>query len=126
MSRDYTPRRCSKRWLDGDCPAEVLAIIHHNAEHGSGYDVIYTEVQTVRYEGSSRVKKWMNGIAISESGIAEDHWELQAYEAAAYRYRFKHRYARWSDLPAAVKNTVRNDIAESKAYAAQYDTEVDA
>lgn len=121
MSRDYTPRRCSKRWLDGDCPDEVLAIIHHNEAHGAGYDVIYGEVNRVQYGPRGRQEKWMQGFSITEHGASADHFELQAYEVASFRYRFKHRYARWSDLPDAVKNAIRRDIAEAKAYVAQYE-----
>jgi hypothetical protein len=108
---DYTPRRCSKRWLDGDCPREVLAIIDHGPKSSDRYDVIFTDVQQVAYEGSSRIEKWLQGVSITESGAFCDHFELRAHEVAAYRYRMKHRYARWSDLPEAVKSAVRSDIA---------------
>ncbi|MCA2331855.1 hypothetical protein JF714_15540 [Mycobacterium avium] len=110
--RDYKPRRCSKRWLDGDCPAEVLAIIDHGEAETDRYDVIYSDVQRVKYDDSRRAELWLGGLSSTERG-AVYHFELQAHEVSAYRYRFKHRYARWSDLPEAVKAAVRRDLAEA-------------
>lgn len=119
MTRGYKPRRCSKRWLDGDCPDEVLAIIRYaNTDtYGGAYDVIYNDVQAVQYGKYSHVEYWLNGFSVNVSGASIDHFEMQAHQVAAYRYRFKHRYAKWSTLPAAVKNTVRADIAAAKKWA---------
>ena len=36
--------------------------------------------------------------------------EMRPHEAATYRYRFKHHYAKWSSLPDAVKAVVRADL----------------
>lgn len=105
MSRAYAPRRCSARWLDGDCPAEVLAIIDHGADKPlERFDVFYTNVF---HDGRD---SWMTYVCLSESG-ATYHGELLAHQVAAYRYRMKHRYARWSTLPDAVQRAVRADIA---------------
>lgn len=105
MSR---PRRCSKRWLDGDCPDGVLAIIDAgpNDPAPERYDVIYAEVQS--YEGYGQ---WLNGFSLSEHGHGS-HFELKTHEAAAYRYRMKHRYAKWTSLPEAVRAAVRRDLEE--------------
>lgn len=101
----YTPRRCSKRWLDGDCPREVLAIIDHgDKEPLERFDVIYADVME---DGRDQ---WLTYFSLTEHG-AGYHGELKAHEVAAYRYRMKHRYAAWSSLPDAVKNAVRADIA---------------
>lgn len=113
----YTPRRCGKHWLDADCPTEVLAIIHHTEAHGSGYDVLYADVQTVRYEDSNRVETWLNGFSMTEGGAGREHFELKAHEVVAYRYRFKRRYAKWSTLPEPVKTAVRRDIAAAAEWA---------
>jgi hypothetical protein len=109
------PRRCGKRWLDADCPAEVLAIIRHGTKFPD-YDVIFAEVtmRLVQYPGSVRAEESLHGVAINDYGVRTDHFEMLTHEVAAYRYRFKHRYARWSDLPERVKNAVRQDIAEVK------------
>lgn len=110
----YTPRRCSKRWLDGDCPREVLAIIEAAPSDPAPerYDVIYAELITSH--GNGLREEWLGGFSLSEHG-AGSHFELRAHEMAAYRYRMKHRYAKWSTLPDAVKNAVRRDLAEVNA-----------
>ena len=109
--RTYTPRRCSKRWLDGDCPSGVLAIIDAgpNDPAPERYDVIYTEVTEVKY--GSRVEKWMGGYGLSEKGLGS-HFEMEAHQVADYRYRMKNRYTKWSTLPEAVKAAVRRDLEE--------------
>lgn len=122
----YAPRRCSTRWLDADCPAEVLCIIDHGADSIGRYDVIYAEMSEVQYEGSSRVERWLQGALFTERGASCDHFELQAHQVAAYRYRMKHRYATWSSLPDAVKDAVRRDIAEAQAWAAKCESEANA
>jgi hypothetical protein len=118
MSRDYAPRRCSARWLDGDCPREVLAIID-NPRTVDRFTIIYANMETIKYPDSSRAEKWLNYLASTEAG-ATYHGELQAHEVAQYRYRNKHRYAKWSSLPEAVKNAVRRDIAKAREYAEQH------
>lgn len=105
----YTPRRCSKRWLDGDCPAGVLAIMDHPKEIDR-YDVFYSDL----YAADAPRGPWLSFISLTEDG-AYHHGEMPAHEVAAYRYRMKHRYAKWSDLPDAVKNVVRRDLAEVNA-----------
>ena len=105
----YKPRRCSKRWLDGDCPSEVLAIIDHGNNALERFDVIYSDVEEIKYDNSSRVERWMTMLCLTASG-AWYHNEMQAHQISAYRYRMKHRYARWSDLPDAVRAAVRRDL----------------
>lgn len=104
--RGYKPRRCSKRWLDGDCPAEVLAILDSKSDTDR-YMVFYTDAS--EYDG----KMWVNYRAMSADPTA---WygigisgEMPAHEVAAYRYKFKHQYAKWTDLPDEVKALVRRD-----------------
>lgn len=109
----YAPRRCGKRWLDGDCPAEILAIIDHGADEIERFDVMYAAVQDVTYTDSTRVERWLSFYSLTESGTGY-HGEMQAHEVAAYRYRIKHRYTRWSTLPEVVKSAVRRDIAQTK------------
>ena len=114
--RTYTPRRCSKRWLNGDCPNEILAIIDHPS-YSDRYTIIYADVETVTY--GHRVEHWLNYLASDEYGGVY-HGELQAHEVASYRYRNKHRYTRWTDLPEAVRNAVRRDIADAAEYAKEW------
>lgn len=112
---DYKPRRCSKRWLDGDCPNEVLAIIDLGESELERYDVIYTDVLKVKYEDSARTEQWLGGLSLSERGSSY-HFELEAHQVAAYRYRMKHRYTKWSELPEAVKAAVRHDLEAMRAH----------
>jgi hypothetical protein len=112
--RDYKPRRCSKRWLDGDCPAQILAIIDHGDKELERFDVIYTHVEKVQYGDSPRVEEWLMMLCLTASG-SWYHNEMQAHQVAAYRYRMKHRYAKWSTLPEPVKAAVRSDLAAAEA-----------
>lgn len=101
----YTPRRCSKRWLDADCPTEVLFIMDHGPKESDRFDVFYAEPSA----GTDYRDMWLTFLCSTEHGAAY-HGEMEAYKVAQYRYRKKHRYATWSSLPDAVKNAVRADL----------------
>jgi hypothetical protein len=98
--RPYTPRRCSKRWLDGDCPDGVLAIFDH-PDCTDRYTIFYTEVLE---DGRDL---WMTYLGTNESLSFSGHEAIRAHQVAAYRYRNKHRYIHWTDLPEAVQGAVR-------------------
>lgn len=105
----YKPRRCSARWLDADCPPEILAII--DTKHApERYDVIYAEP----FGTDDSRGPWLGFYCLNEYGVGY-HGEMLAHQIAAYRYRMKHRYVTWSSLPDAVKKSVRLDIELSKA-----------
>lgn len=104
----YTPRRCGKRWLDGDCPKEILAIFDHPKYPSERFDVFYTG----NVDGTGR-EYWLQFFNVSEAG-AGYHGEMKAHEVAAYRYREKRHYTRWSTLPDAVKAAVRRDLEVEK------------
>ncbi len=118
----YTPRRQSARWLDADCPAEVLAIYDNggtSSRNGSfdRYTVFYVPTDLsegrgsrIDYRGMSEQPSHPQGF-----GILDD---MPAYEAAAFRYRFSHHACRWSDLPSEVKAAVRRDCQAIRASAA--------
>jgi hypothetical protein len=104
--RKYTPRRQSRRWLDGDCPRGVLAIYDSGPSHAfDRYDVFYTETVT-----DHRGDVWVSYLASSSYG-SHHHGEMRAHEVAEYRARVKHQAARWTDLPEAVREVVRRDLA---------------
>ena len=108
--RDYRPRRCSVRWLDEDCPSEVLAILDNKGKTFDRYTVIYNDLSL--YNGEWWL--WYRGMSEHPSdpqgfGISAD---MKAYQVAEYRYRCKHQYAKWSSLPDDVKRVV---IADCKA-----------
>lgn len=105
----YTPRRQSKRWLDGDCPKGVLAIYDH-PKFADRYTVFYAKPVT----GTTYADMWLGyrGMSVSPSsaqGVGL-YGEMRAHGAAAYRYASRHRAAKWSTLPEAVKACVRNDL----------------
>ena len=93
-------RRCSKKWLDGDCPDGVLAIFDHG-NYLDKYTIIYREPIA---EGIA----WY--LATDANGWYSGHGEMAVHLVAEYRYRQKHRYARWTDLPAAVQRMVIADL----------------
>lgn len=111
MSKSYTPRKCSKRWLDADCPAGVLAIFDNGGKTADRYDVIYSDPIC----GPTYADTVLSGRGMSENPFHPQgvgmFFELSAHEVACYRYRNKHQYARWSSLPELVKACVRQDLA---------------
>ncbi len=109
MSRTYKPRRCSARWLDGDCPSGVLCIMD-NPQFADRYTVIYSEI----YGGPGRHGfLWGRGMSEDPRGIGQA-FEMKPHEVAAYRYQNKHRYCKWTDLPERVQACVCADLEESK------------
>lgn len=109
----YNPRRASARFLDGDCPAGVLAIFD-NPESFDRYTVIYAEPVT-NHRGD--VWLWYRGMSTDPThpqgfGVAG---EMTRWEMATYRRRNYRRSCRWSELPAAVQAVVRRDVAEVTA-----------
>lgn len=117
----YRPRRQSRRWLDGDCPAGVLAIYDNGggARRGGTFDrftVFYVPTEPLEDRSG-----WVSYVGASEHPTAPQgfgqHGELRAFEVAAYRYRVAHQACRWSDLPPDVQRMVRRDLElmESRA-----------
>lgn len=111
----YTPRRQSKRWLDGDCPRGVLAIYDNGGlerpRRGTfdRYTIFYVPTEQLEDRGG-----WIQYLGASEhpydaQGFGQ-HGELPAYQVAEYRYRFAHHAAKWSSLPPDVKRSVRGDL----------------
>lgn len=107
--RKYTPRRASKRWLDGDCPAGVLAIFDHPNTFDR-YTVIYRDVieshrgPILTYVGASEHPFHPQGFG--------QHGEMEAHEAATFRYANNRHACKWSDLPPDVQRLVRRDLSQ--------------
>lgn len=112
MARSYTPRKCSKRWLDGDCPPGILAIFDNKGQSADRYTVIYSDP----IAGETYADMYLGYRAMSENPFHPQgvgmYGEFKAYECAAYRYRCKHQYAKWSSLPDKVKQCVLQDLRE--------------
>lgn len=100
-------KRANSRWLDGDCPAGVLAIFDNGARTFDRYTIIYTPEPGAR---------WVCYFAASEhpfdpQGFGQ-HGEMLASDVAPYRYRATgaKESARWTDLPDEVQRAVRQDL----------------
>ena len=103
----YKPRRASSRWLDLDCPPEVLAIKDSGPKVADRYTVIYAPPSAgttyadmvLGYRGMSESPCHPQGVGM---------WgEFSAHECAAFRYRT--RSIAWSKLPYQVRDCVRRD-----------------
>lgn len=103
------PRRASKRWLDGDCPSGVLAIFDNRGKTADRYTVVYAD-PIVGLDGSIWIGlRDMSSDPFHPQGIGI--WsEYPAHVIAGYRYRNKHNYTRWTDLPEPVQRAVRQDL----------------
>jgi len=106
-ARAYVPRRQSARWLDGDCPRGVLAI-YDDPRTMDRYTVIYADVNTNGRD------VWLDYLGTSEGLGVSAHGEFSPGEARAYRYANRHRAARWTDLPDAVRRAVRRDLEANR------------
>jgi hypothetical protein len=108
----YRPRRASSRWLDGDCPDGVLAIFDDGPRTLDRYTIFYREV----IDGDRG--PWLGYLGTSDNpqGFG-GHGEMEAHQVRAYRYRNGHRACRWTDLPQAVRDTVRADLGLCPSYA---------
>ena len=108
-ARKRTPRRASKRWLDADCPAGVLAIFDHPRYIGR-YTVFYRRVH-----GQPPFEWiWARGMSARPShpqGFGIDVTMTPGQVARYRRDEWRHS-CRWSALPEAVKNAVRGDLAD--------------
>ena len=105
----YTPRRQSKRWLDGDCPSGVLAIYDDGPRSFDRYTVFYRDDVTTDHNGTV----WIGYRGMSEHPAAPQgfgiYGSMTRWDAQQFRYVNSHRAATWSSLPDDVKATVRRD-----------------
>lgn len=110
--KTYTPRRAGKRWLVG-APSYVLDVFDNGGiakRNGSvdRYTVMFTKPLLITdgtYGGT-----WVPYLGLSEEpshyhGISG--WgEMDAWQAADYRYRVKHQRIKWMDLPEHIRKHV--------------------
>jgi hypothetical protein len=107
----YMPRTQSKKFLDGDCPAGVLAIYDNGGKTWDRYTVFYKPTAPLKDRGEYIGYRGMSEDPYSPSGFGI-YGELKAWEVAAYRSRVYHHSAKWSDLPEQVKKSVRQDCED--------------
>lgn len=108
----YKPRRASAKWLDGDCPAGVMAIFDHK-KFGDRYTVFYMPTDATTYAQTSVEYRGMSENPTSPLGMGQ--WgEMSAHDCAMYRHSQNHKRCKWSDLPDAVKALVRADLAPER------------
>lgn len=105
----YAPKQQNKRWLDGDCPREILAIYRDHREPCEPYTVFYAELQGT----GDGLRDSLVYIGLSEYG-SYAHGDMPAHQVAEYRYRNANRACKWTDLPEAVRKAVKRDIAEEE------------
>lgn len=102
MNRAYKPRRQSRRWLDSDCPAGVLAIYDHE-KYADRYTVIYAETYNGDTFYDTRLGyRGMCDRPCHPQGVGM-YGEFTAYDLVRYRAANSRRACRWSDLPLAVR-----------------------
>lgn len=101
--RDYSPRRQSKRWLDGDCPREILAIYYDKREPCDPYTIIYAEPDKDDRD------YWFTYAGLSEDGMGY-HGQLRRHEMQGFRDRNKNRARKWSEVHAPVRGWILADI----------------
>lgn len=111
----YRPRTQSKKFLDGDCPAGVLAIYDNGGETFDRYTVFYKPLEPLEslrdeigYRGMSEHPYAPNGFGIYDT--------MPAHQAAAYRQRVYRHSCKWTDLPEDVQRSVRQDCEEFEQY----------
>lgn len=114
MRNTYKPRRASKRWLDGDCPAGVLAIFDNRGKTIDRYTVIYAE-PIIEQDGTTWIGlRDMSADPFHPQGVGI--WNsYPAHVIAQWRYRSSRYAARWTDLPEKVRQAVLLDLAEGDA-----------
>lgn len=121
----YRPRTQSKKFLDGDCPAGVLAIYDNGGKTWDRYTVFYKPLVPLKdirdhigYRGMSEDPYSPQGFGIYDT--------MEAWEVARYRESIYRQSAKWSDLPEQVKKSVRHDCSDFEVQAAGYDVQPDA
>ncbi len=107
----YMPRTQSKKFLDGDCPAGVLAIYDNGGKTLDRYTVFYKPTEPQSYGYGSIGYRGMSESPASAQGFGI-YGEMKPFEVAAYRNRIYRESCKWTDLPEDVQRSVRQDCKE--------------
>lgn len=119
MARKYSPRRASRRWLEG-APSYVLDVLDNGGKTADRYTVLFTFPLAFALDAAGEFlpagergdfsRTYIPYLGMSDApthpqGFSQ--WgELEAHQAAAYRYREKHTRKRWLDLPEHIRSHV--------------------
>lgn len=120
----YMPRTQSKKFLDGDCPAGVLAIYDNGGKTWDRYTVFYKPTDSQSYGYGSIGYRGMSEHPYAPNGFGI-YGEMKPFEVAAYRNRIYRESCKWTDLPEDVQRAVRNDCSDLEVMAAGYDVKPD-
>lgn len=103
-SRIVWPRRAGLRWREG-APDYILDCFDDKGI-GDHYTVLFARPLAYEHNGFAYVPYLgMNDAPTHPQGISM--WgEMQAHEAAMYRYRSGHHRVRWLDLPEHIRKHV--------------------
>jgi hypothetical protein len=91
-----TMRRFGARWRDETTPREILDVFLVEGR----YEIL---VRNGTLDGR---EEWADGLDVDPEGWRHPSFELEPYQARAYRYRNGRRRQSWASLPAPVRNTV--------------------
>lgn len=117
MGNVYTPRKASKRWLEG-APDYVLDVFD-DRKSGDRYTVFLTgqflvqvNLSRPRSYGNTYVPYLgMSGAPTHPQGVSQ--WgELDAFQASDYRRRNGKKRVHWLDLPESVRTHVMDRCKE--------------
>lgn len=106
--RHYTPRRASKtRWLK-NAPDYILDCFRQRKDDGGDFDVLFTGklLGTVNGEPQDFSHVYVMGLDVTADG-RYCSFELNAYQAAQFRYANGKRRITWNDLPNEARKAVK-------------------
>lgn len=104
MAKQYTPRRANRqRWLK-EAPDYILDVFD-DKKSGDRYTVFFTTAMSPfvgSYAETVIAYLGMSGAPSHPQGVSM--WgELDAHQAAGYRYEKGHQRIRWLDLPENIR-----------------------
>jgi hypothetical protein len=115
MGRKYTPRRAGLRWREG-APDYIMDCFDNKGQTADRYTVFFAGDRGTfhvnhagpicggpdEYGNTYVFAMHMSEYPTHPQGVGMTAG-FKAYEAAEFRYRFKHRRVRWLDLPMQVR-----------------------
>lgn len=108
--RKYSPRRASKKWLEG-APPYILDCFDH-PQYADRFTIWFAGSQAYHLKKDGGTGQGpdqchntvLTGLGTSEHGGTSGALEYRAHDVAQFRYRNSHRRVRWLDLPEATRN----------------------